>query len=287
MSIYSSPLRYPGGKVKLTQYIMDIFELNSIEGGHYVEPYAGGAGVAISLLFSGVCDRVHLNDLNYPLFCFWKSILGDTERFCRKVHNSKISVAAWRRHKKILKSPFEHSELNVGYAFFFLNRTNRSGIINGGIIGGYEQNGQWKIDARFNKNKLIDKIIRISEYKDKISLYNLDAEVFLKEIIKTLPRKTLIYIDPPYYNKGQRLYDNHYKHQDHEIISKVITKIKRPWVVSYDYTPEIKELYKQHRVARYSLDYSAACHYKGTELMAYSNKLILPRPNRPGKKIAA
>ena len=286
MSKYASPLRYPGGKSRLTQYITDVIRINSLEGGHYVEPYAGGAGIAISLLLSEICSHIHLNDLNYPLYCFWKSILEDTDKFCKKIHNSTISVNAWKRHKNILRNYSKHSELDVGYAFFFLNRTNRSGIINAGIIGGYAQSGEWKIDARYNKVNLIDKISRIAEKKEAISLYNLDARIFIKDTIKALPKKCFIYIDPPYYNKGQRLYDNHYQHDDHASIARVISPLKKHWIVSYDYTPEIKLLYKQHRTTRYSLNYSAAKIYKGSELMTFSDNLILPRPNSPGIKNA-
>lgn len=280
---YHTPLRYPGGKTRLTGYFEKLYEINDLYGGHYVEPYAGGAGVALSLLFNGSCAHIHLNDLNYPLYCFWKSILGNTEAFCRKISYSRVTVAAWERHKNILRHQERHSQLDIGYAMFFLNRTNRSGIIKeGGVIGGKKQCGEWKIDARFNKTSLIEKIYKIAEFKNNISIYNCDAERFLTDKISKLPKKTLIYIDPPYYSKGQRLYDNFYNHEDHKNISTVVTKLKHRWVVSYDDTPNILKLYKGCRRKRYTLNYSASNYYLGSELMFFSSDLVLPTPNKPG-----
>jgi len=282
MAFYHSPLRYPGGKTRLSEYFKEVYKINGFEGGHYVEPYAGGAGVALNLLLSDACSHIHLNDLNYPLYCFWVSILRDSDEFCKKIANSRITVNAWMRHNNILADQKIHTKLDVGYSMFFLNRTNRSGIVNGGMIGGYNQHGKWKMDARFNKSSLIDKVLTISSYKKHISVYNLDAEKFLLTKIKKLPNNTLIYIDPPYYNKGQRLYDNRYQHKDHANLSKIISRLKKKWVISYDYTPDIVKLYNNHRKVRYSLNYSAASHYYGSELMIYSNDLALPRPNKPG-----
>lgn len=288
MAQYYTPLRYPGGKAKLTDYLKDIFEINNLTDGHYVEPYAGGAGVALSLLMTEYASHIHLNDLNYPLYAFWHSVLNETDDLCRRIKNCRVTVNVWKRQRKIVDNPKDYTLLEVGFALFFLNRTNRSGIISGGIIGGKEQTGEWKIDARFNKVNLIDRIERIADYKHRISLYNLDAIDVIKQVIPKLPKKSLIYLDPPYYVKGQRLYDNHYKHDDHAKIAQLVqSKIKRPWLVSYDNAAEIKKLYKQSRQCSYSLNYSAYDTYKGTEVMIYSEMLVLPESNNPGLKRAS
>ena len=284
MSRYYSPLRYPGGKGRLAPYFTDLMECNDLTGGHYVEPYAGGAGVALSLLINGAVRHVHLNDLNFPLYCLWDSILNETDALCRKIYNGKISVEAWKRHKRRVGSCDDYSKLDVAFSMLFLNRTNRSGIINGGMIGGYEQSGTWKMDARFYKKTITQRINKIAEHRENVSLYNLDAVVFLKGVISKLPKETLVYIDPPYYKNGQRLYDNYYKHEDHEQISKVVHQLKRSWVVSYDNVPEISSLYSSNRQLKYSLEYSAGKHYKGSELMIYSDNMVLPNPNNPTSK---
>jgi len=288
MAQYYTPLRYPGGKAKLTDYLKDTFERNNLTDGHYVEPYAGGAGVALSLLMTEYASHIHLNDLNLPLYAFWHSVLYETEDLCRRIKNCRVTVNVWKRQRKIVDNPEDYSLLELGFALFFLNRTNRSGIISGGIIGGKDQTGEWKIDARFNKDALIERIERVADYEHRISIYNLDAIDVIKHVIPQLPRKSLIYLDPPYYVKGQRLYDNHYQHEDHEQIAQLVQeKIKRPWLVSYDKAKEIQKLYKQRRQCIYSLNYSAYNTCQGSEVMIYSDDLLLPRRNNPGLKLVS
>ncbi|MDH5302140.1 MAG: DNA adenine methylase [Gammaproteobacteria bacterium] len=288
MGRYNTPLRYPGGKAKLSSYIKEIFELNNLCDGHYMEPYAGGAGIALDLLMDEYVTHIHLNDLNYPLYSFWHCVLNDTESLCRRIKNCRVTINVWNRQKKIINHPGEHSLFELGFALFFLNRVNRSGIISGGVIGGKNQDGPWKIDARFNKDGLIDRIERIADYKDRISIYNLDASDLIKNVIPVLPKKSLIYLDPPYYVKGQELYDNHYGHKDHALIAQLVqNKIKHPWMVSYDNTPQIHEFYRESRRATYSLNYHAAQPSKGSEVMVYSEQLILPEDNNPGLKKAS
>jgi DNA adenine methylase len=176
----------------------------------------------------------------------------------------------------------------LGFAFFFLNRTNRSGIISGGVIGGLEQLGEWKIDARFNRKELIRRIELIAEYRDRISLYNLDALDLIKEVVPSLPNKTLVYLDPPYYVKGQRLYDNHYKHDDHAEIAKVVQKyIKQPWIVSYDNCENISELYCRRRQHIYTLNYSASRATVGSEIMIYGDTVEIPEVESAVFRIAS
>lgn len=281
MSFTHSPLRYPGGKGRISDYFSRIIRDNDLVGGEYIEPYAGGAGVALSLLFKGDVSHIHINDLNYPIYCFWHSALFDTENLCRKISNCTISVSAWKRHKNKLAKNENYSILDVGFAFLFLNRTNRSGIISGGMIGGYDQKGNYKMDCRFNKSALIKKIVRIGESKTKISLYNMDAQEFLIDVVSNVSRKSLTYIDPPYYMKGQRLYDNFYNPEDHTDLAQSIKSLDRNWVVSYDNVNEVRNNFLEHRMLEYSLNYSAAKKYSGSELMVYSDQLVLPLPNSP------
>jgi DNA adenine methylase len=185
-------------------------------------------------------------------------------------------------------SDFSAEEL--GFAFFFLNRTNRSGILNGGMIGGRAQTGKWLIDARYNKDTLISRIENIAEYKHKISIHNMDAKDFLESIIPSLPERSLVYLDPPYYVKGRDLYADHYSHDDHKQISDIIQEqIKQSWVVTYDYCDAIVKFYRKRRCYVYSLGYSAFEYRVGSELMIFCDSIKVPEAAfiRPEDGIAA
>ncbi len=277
MNKYYTPLRYPGGKSKLSWLVKDVMTENNMLGGEYIEPYAGGAGVALELLLTGLASHIHINDLNIGVFSFWDSLLNQTERFISQIYNCKLDMETWHKQREILSSTSEHEPLAIGFAFFYLNRTNRSGIINGGVIGGYNQTGNYKIDARFNKDGLIDRIIKIAKRSDQISLYNQDAEKFLKEIDEAKLQNALIYIDPPYYINGRRLYDNFYEHLDHHRISNLIKNLQTPWMLSYDDHIEIRKMYSRFRVSEIDLVYSAAKKTKGQEVAFFSNNLEIPK----------
>lgn len=285
---FNTPLRYPGGKGKLTDFLKMIFEQNDLLDGHYVEPYAGGAGIALNLLTHSYASCIHLNDLNPAVFGFWHSVINQPEALCKAIRDVKVTMEEWHRQKAILNTPANHSQLEVGFSTFFLNRTNRSGIIWGGVIGGKNQDGAWKLDARFNKDDLIRRIEKIALYRSRIRLYNLDAAELIKTVLPTLPNKTLVYLDPPYYVKGRGLYENHYLHDDHVSIANLVKKhITHPWVVSYDHTPEIIEMYKGCPTITYGINYSAQDRYKGAEAMFFSKKLIVPDVKNPANLKAA
>lgn len=278
-----SPLRYPGGKGKLTDYIRLIFEENGFNDGHYVEPYAGGAAVALSLLFLENATHVHINDLNRSIYAFWHSVLNSTDELCRKIQDKKVTLNEWSKQKQVQSEGYHADLLDLGYSTFFLNRTNRSGIIKGGMIGGNAQSGEWKIDARFNKIDLIKRIEKIAQYNNRISVYNLDACELLKILCPHLPEKTLIYLDPPYYIKGQGLYQNYYKHEDHVMVGQTVQQLKHSWVVSYDNTPPIHNIYHERRKIIYDIGYSANDAYKGSEVFIFSDNLIMPEEQNPFK----
>ena len=272
--MYHTPLRYPGGKAKFAPKIKSIIENNDLHG-HYVEPYAGGAGVALDLLFSGICTDIHINDLDLAIYHFWKSITEETEDFIRLVSKTDVTIEEWHKQKEILKQD-DISPIERGFAAFFLNRTNRSGILKGGVIGGLQQSGNYKLDCRFNKEALIKRIQKIGSMNNKIHVYNQDTEKWLLEIDNLIPSNSLIYLDPPYYEKGQGLYRNFYNHQDHKSIKEKLVKVKTPWVVSYDNNQNIRDIYQQYRQEEYILNYSASQKMKATEVIIYSDSIKLP-----------
>ena len=281
---FTTPLRYPGGKGKLTNYILKLIDINGLSGCDYVEPYAGGAGVAINLLLAGRATNVHLNDLNTAIYCFWHSILEETERFCSLIESTPVTMVEWYKNKDIIANQANYSALEIGFATFFLNRTNRSGILLGGVIGGKEQSGKWKLDARFNKSDLINRIKIIASKKANIHIYNQDAKLFLDNVVSKFKKDTLIYLDPPYYVKGKGLYQNHYGHKDHLSIAKTIKQNNmHPWIVSYDNTEEINDMYSGLRKVEYGINYSAQSRYQGPEVIFFCDSITIPDDSNPSK----
>ena len=279
MGVYS-PLRYPGGKGKVADYFKQIFKENLLYDGVYVEPYAGGASVALSLLFNEYASKIIINDIDRSIFAFWYSVLNKTDRFCRLIKDIPLTIDTWEAQKKIQEEKNRHGLLKVGFSTFFLNRTNRSGILGAGVIGGRQQTGKWKIDARYNKAELINRIERIAYYKDKIELHNSDAVELVKSLRKKLPKNTLFYFDPPYYVKGKDLYLNYYDDSDHKEIATEINKVnKQKWIVTYDNVQPIRELYKNYRQVKYTLNYSAAKANKGEEVMIFSDNIYIAKPS--------
>ncbi len=272
-----TPLRYPGGKQRLTPFVKKVLERNNLLGAEYAEPYAGGAGVAIELLLSNCVSKIHLNDANQGVYAFWHSILNHTEDFCRRIVSASMTVTEWRRHKAIVDAPDGADRLDLGFSTFILNRTNRSGIQSAGVIGGLKQDGEWKMDARFPRNDLIHRIEAIALQKSRIRIRNWDAEKYIKQYIPRLPQASLVYFDPPYFNKADRLYLHHYKPSDHQRIAKQIQEnVFQPWIVSYDQTTEIIDHYRERNRVEYDLQYNASESYTGREVMFFSDELAIP-----------
>jgi len=279
---FTSPLRYPGGKLPIANYIKTILEQNDLTDGAYVEPFGGGAAVAWSLLFEEFVSQVYVNDLNPFVYAFWESVLHKTDKLCSRISSTRVSMAEWRRQKDIYEHPSSHSQLDLGFCAFFLNRTNRSGIISGGVIGGKFQDGPWKLSVRYNKSDLIARIQRIARYSSRINLTKLDGRDFIRKVLPKIDGRLLVYYDPPYYGKGKELYQNFLEHDDHSEISDLIQKQRSlNWIVSYDATPEILGLYRNRRKILYDLSYSAQSQYKGKEVMFFSDNLILPNLSHP------
>lgn len=284
---FYSPLRYPGGKRKLANYISLLFRTNRLLDGEYAEVYAGGAAVALTLLYGEYASRVHINDLDAGVYAFWMAARDDTDALCHRVRDAKLTMAEWKRQRGVLSSA-EPDRLDLAYSTFYLNRTNRSGIITGGPIGGKDQTGPWKLDARFKKDDLIRRIERVGRWASRIEVSNLDGAEFLRTVAPTLPVRSLIYLDPPYYVKGQEmLYANYYVPDDHAEIARLAGDLKRNWIVSYDDASEVRHLYRNHRSVAYDIAYSAQQRYRGREVAFFSPGLKIPELADPARVTAA
>lgn len=279
---FYSPLRYPGGKNRLSKFIAKICKENNING-HYVEPYAGGAAIALFLLFEGYVSKITINDIDRSIYALWYSIINYTEKFCSLIEKTNINIETWHKCKKIHEKKNSSPLLTLGFSTLFLNRTNISGIINGGVIGGLKQNGNYKMDCRFDKKELIQRIKLIAKHKKNIEIYRLDALELIKKIQKESQKtSTIFYFDPPYYLKGKSLYMNFYEHDDHIKVSEEIKKIKNSrWIVSYDNNKQIKEMYEGYRKIEYELFHSAHHAKKSSEVIFFSKNLFIPEDTKP------
>jgi len=276
---FPSPLRYPGGKGKIANYIKLLFLQNDLLGSQYVEVYAGGASLALSLLYEEYASHVHINDLDRSVHAFWWAVLNETEDLCRRVSRSRPSRAEWKRQRavQIARRP---DPIDLAFSTFFLNRTNRSGILTGGMIGGKNQTGPWKLGARYNKPNLIQRIEKAARFASRITLTKMDGARYIETRLPSL-RSPFVYLDPPYFAKGQDLYQNFYDPQDHAAIAELVRNLACHWLVSYDAVPQIMRLYKGVPHRRYSLSYSAQDRYRGREVMFFAPSLSIPRVKSP------
>lgn len=280
---HASPLRYPGGKAGIKDFLISILMENKLWGGTHVEPYAGGAGAALSLLMHDYVFQVYLNDKDRFIYSFWHSVINDTDRLVEMIRKKRVSVAEWKRQHALLNDKYYEANgdpLEVGFTGFFLNRVTRSGILNSGPIGGIKQEGKYKINARYNKPDLINRIENLAMYKNRIFLYNLDAIDFLKKLFDDFvlnDERLLIFLDPPYDIVGKDIYRHFYEKSDHQDLSnflKSATNFK--WVLSYDDTKLIKELYDNKGIGVIKKNYFINKAKVGKELFISSDNLVLP-----------
>lgn len=275
MPTTESPLRYPGGKTQLAPFVSDLLRVNDLQQGVYAEPFAGGAGLAWRLLLSGQVGEVWLNDIDPCVYALWDAVLNQPDALCERIAETPITLEEWHLQRSIFLDS-NASALDRGFSTLFMNRTNRSGILLGGVIGGKSQEGEYKLGCRFNRNELIRKIQRIARHRDVVRLTRLDAAECITQWSEQLPPRSLMNIDPPYFAKGQELYINFYTPSDHASLASVIRKLQCPWMLTYDDVPQIEDLYEGLPVYRKSLVYYAQVKRKANELLVLSPQLRAP-----------
>lgn len=265
-----SPLRYPGGKSQFYDSVTNILDRNKLQNIVYCEPFAGGAGVALRLLAEGRASKIIINDADVAIYSFWYEVVFDTEWLIERIATIPINLDMWQIQKNILNNPCSTTR-ELGLAVLYLNRTNRSGILKAGPIGGKEQTGSYKMDCRFNRDSLIRKINKIAIFKNRIIIENLDAEDFIKKYAHL--ENAFWFIDPPYYVKGSELYKNFYIHENHLSLEKCIKHylIDKKWLLTYDNCPQIMEIYKWAPSLTFDLKYSVQVKRIEKELLFWNN----------------
>jgi len=273
---FFSPLRYPGGKSSFTKVFLRIFDFNQLSINTYYEFYAGGAGAALELLLNKHVSNIVLNDADYHIYSFWNAIIYDTERFLKRIKETPITLQEWHRQKLVYDNPDKNEMIDVGFSTFFLNRTNRSGILlNAGPIGGKDQTGNYKIDVRFNKVNLSERITAIAKCESNITIYNEDAINLMNNLIVDIKKAdSFLFLDPPYHDEGSKLYLNHYLEKDHVILRDFLFANKDfNWLMSYDNVDAIKELYLQFFNCLVDINYSLQAKKVEKEIVILSDNL--------------
>lgn len=272
-----SPLRYPGGKNKLSPFIAELCKINKLNGT-YIEPYCGGAAVALFLLVEGFVKNIIINDKDRSIFAFWHSVFFNSESLCDLIENTPVNIEEWKKQKAVQKNKNTTSLLELGFSTFFLNRTNRSGILLANPIGGINQKGNYLIDCRYNKENLIKRIRLLSQYKEQVTVKNTDAIELLKQVSTELEQNnSLMYLDPPYYFKASSLYLNHYKDSDHRNVRIELENNLINWIVSYDNVMEIVDIFRGYRNKQFSFKHTAYNIREGKEIIYFSDNIILPK----------
>ncbi|MCT1563109.1 DNA adenine methylase [Corynebacterium glucuronolyticum] len=273
---YLSPLRYPGGKARLAPFLERVIQAQDCVPSHYAEPFAGGAGAALKLLYDGVVEQIHLNDLNPGLAGMWRAMLEETDAFLQLIATTPVTLEEWKRQREVYLTPIGRDDLELGFATFYLNRTNRSGILTAGPIGGLEQRGEWKIDARFNRAGLINRVKVVADMKKGISVTELDGLDFLGTL-NHLGDAVFVYADPPYIVQGEGLYLHAFDEIAHLQLAEKLADIESPWILTYDDDPRITEmLYKGGRCATFPIAHTAHKQHVGSEAVIFSKNLKLP-----------
>ncbi len=267
-----TPLRYPGGKIKLYAFMKALINKNFKNKPIYVEPFAGGCGLALKLLQNDVVEKIIINDNDNAIYCFWHSILYNNSEFIKMVESASFTIKEWNYQKNIYMNQHKYNKLEIGFSTFYLNRCNRSGIITAGPIGGKLQDGEYKMDCRFNKDTLTETIRSIYKLKKRIKLHHTDAIKFIKYIDNKY-ENLFIYLDPPYVKKGKELYKNHFTEKDHVRLCKSVMKLNSDWFITYDNSELIKNIYGDFYNEIFYLRYTIAGEKKGEEIAIYKNEL--------------
>lgn len=272
---FLSPLRYPGGKGRLALYLARLLANQSVSIDTYCEPYAGGAGAGLQLLASGQVSKLIINDLNPGVAAFWRSVFAEGDAFIERIEQSHVTIQNWHEQRSVYLDPNGKLDLDLGFATFFLNRTNRSGILGARPIGGLDQTGNWLIDARFNKDDLISRIRKLQSLSHQVDVRQARAIELIRQLNRR-KRSILMYVDPPYVVSGEGLYLSDHSWDEHRRLAKCLSRSPHPWILTYDADDRTRELYPNFRCLRFGISHTAQIQKVGSEYMFFSRGLRVP-----------
>ena len=249
-------LRYPGGKSKVVKQIIAHIPAGIKE---FREPMVGGGSVSLVVkqLYPNV--KVKINDLNYDLICFWKTLRDNPNELIRKIRKIKERYKDGRKLYNELINKNSDNEFERAIRFFVLNRITFSGTVD---CGGYSQQAFEKrfTDSAIEKLKLVSLIIKDFE------ITHGDCEKLLFEDGDDV----FIFLDPPYYSTTKsKLYGkngNLHASFDHKRFADNMKKCKHLWLITYDDCMEIRELFTFAYIYPFETQYGMAAK-KGKELI--------------------
>src|SRR3990167_6998031 len=279
---FYSPLRYPGSKRKLCNYLDKILAKNNYSPQVLIEPFVGGGSVFINFLLRHKEGKVVIEDKDELIYNFWKTLFDEPSYLIRFVKKVRVDLKTFDRYRHVSSHTDKFSRKKLAEACLFLNRTSFSGILNNsaGPIGGREQKSIYKIDCRFGRENLIKKIKSISAFKNRVVVLPYNWEETLKYVAgedKYKNARLLYYFDPPFYKKAAQLYRYHFDNVSHKNLRDRLMKLKQAWILSYDRAQEIQNLYSAFTRINVSMPYSINSPAKRLEKELIITPLKLPK----------
>ncbi len=260
-----SPLRYPGGKSRalgqIEAQVIDDFS-------EFREPFVGGGSVFIYFRQKYPQAQFWINDLNPDVFLFWHIAQSHLDQLVDQVKKIKLNTNNGRDLFKELTTCNVAilSELDRAVRFFVLNRITFSGTIE---AGGYSEGAFQK---RFTDSS-IDRLAKLGLILPGIKITNLDFH----EVITEPGENTFIFLDPPYYSATKsKLYGkkgNYHTRFDHQRFAQTIQTCPHPWLITYDDSPTIRELFTNSYIQTWQLQYGMN-NYK-QEIAAKGSELFI------------
>lgn len=272
---FISPLRYPGGKGRLAPYLARVLANQTVRIETYCEPYAGGAGAGLQLLVEGHVSRLIINDLHPGIAAFWRSVFCQGDELIERIEQCAVDIENWYIQRAVYLTPESQTNIDLGFATFFLNRTNRSGILNARPIGGLNQAGKWLIDARFNKPDLISRIKLLKDFAGYVDVRQHRAIKLIRTLNRRI-RPILMYVDPPYVVAGEGLYMTDHSWDEHQRLERSLRQSPHPWILTYDADDRTRDLYARFRCLRFGISHTAQVQRVGREYMFFSRGLRVP-----------
>lgn len=242
---FLNPLRYPGSKSAFIDDFSELVRSNNLSGLEIVEPYAGSASISLGLLFKGLVSSATLVERDPLVYSFWYCVFNRTTELVQAIKDLDVSLDTWHKLTKYrdLDGVDGEDVLALGVAGLFFNRTNFSGVLHAGPIGGQSQGSAYAVDCRFNKADLIKRIETVSSLADRISVHFGDAIQTLEKANGEDNENRFFYVDPPYYKQGRKLYRYHYSLSQHKDLANALSQANFRWILSYDNHPVIEHFY--------------------------------------------